>query len=607
MGSGADYGLFGTRPKRWLFVLVLAALLFITLSQWALGGSRDGRFSSTVYSRDSSSKGSGQLAQAVDYSCQAVSVDPSLWTHAATNGSRPFVVLPQQPKDGSLPKQHRLVISAGQPICVRVVVPPQAPANSVEASSRHITQLYQPIAGSPGMWDSIILDAVGAKTGASVPVTLSPLHHLNMIAHDLVHIYEGELRLYDSDVFRLDGTLEYREARWNYEPPATEPFDYTPESIDVPGDMHIEVVAPQSSPYHINNYVRLPLCTRSDEPGRWLPASSLPFAAASQSLPVVKGRVWLPYRCRLRGYSYSAFLQCLDTNRPFSPDRGETYTIHWFGDTNTRRSLKKITSLGKWCSGGNNHQQFCECDDSGEVFSRFTGQNSVRNTLFLLNDEDGGWSTLENGEPKTRKVEGPLARIYFHRWEGLTVFNGGDWRATFDGRNLGMYPRADLVVISLSNMDAAFAPFLEYTRQLGQLIEFVKQHYDDRHIVLRSPQYFCCRSPGGTPLRRVQKDRSRLYGEYTRRLFEHHFPSLVHVWDVSSIAETLPLEQRKEIARCQINGVPADMVDVENLLLFNGLCNAESFESGDKPDSLEAILPAEAAHKKLKSDSRELS
>ncbi|KAI8325001.1 hypothetical protein GQ54DRAFT_255435 [Martensiomyces pterosporus] len=575
------------------------------LNQWALLR----RPGDEAPSSRSSGFNSGRAppAHTGDYSCRATHLDPSLWVHVPANGSKPFVVLPT-PSEGSHSDGYRLLVNAGQPICVRVVVPPTISKNAFEASSKQITQLYQPIAGSPGMWDSVILDAVGAKTGASVPISLHPIRHLNMAERDAVHVYEGELRLYDSDVFTLAGTLEYREAKWNYEPPATEPFEYKPEPVGVPDNAHIEVAVPQTSPHHINNYLNLPLCRQSDEPGRWLPQSSLPFTAESQSLPTVQGRVWLPYRCRLKGYSYSAFLQCLDTNRPMSPDRGETYTIHWFGDTNTRRSLKKITSLGKWCSGGHSNKQFCECDDSGEVFSRFTGQNSVRDTLLLLNDEDGGWSTMENGEPQSRKVEGPLTRIYYHRWEGLTIFNGGDWKVTFDGSNIGKYPRADLVVVSLSTMDAAFAPFLEYTRALNQLIEFLKQHYDERTIVLRSPQYFCCTAPGGSPLRRVQKDRNRLYGEYTKRLFEHHFKSLVHIWDVSSIAEGLPLDQRKDMAKCVINSVPSDMVDVENHVLFNGLCNAEPFEGGDaSEDSIEAILPALAAHKKLRTDSRELS
>ncbi|KAJ1956297.1 hypothetical protein EC988_001426 [Linderina pennispora] len=434
-----------------------------------------------------------------------------------------------------------------------------------------MTHLFQPLAGNPMHWDSIILDAVGQKSGVSMPIHLHPVRHLSMIDRGFVHVYEGQFVPYDGDVFKVSGLLEYRDAMWNYEHPSKVP-PYAPEAISA--DFEIAVSVRHSSPYHLNNYAKLPFCEHADVPGRWHRISSLPFSPAVYGLPVVDGRVWLPFTCRLRGYTYSEFLQCLDVNRPLSPDRGEPYTIHWFGDTNSRRALKKITSLGDWCSGNDLGSARCQCDDSSEGFGRFTGQNKVRDSLIHLNDEDGGWSVSEDGKNKGRTVTSPLARIHFHRWEGLTAFNHPPWQKTFD--SVGKFHRADLVVLSLVNIDVSFGMFLEYTHALDELVRHLRSHYTETAIVLRTPQYFCCRAPSGAPLRRMQKDRNMQFYDYTHRLLKHSFGSLLRVWDAGGITETLPMTERKAVLGCGINAVPADIVHVENHLLINSLCNLPS-------------------------------
>ncbi|KAJ1945252.1 hypothetical protein FBU59_002363 [Linderina macrospora] len=214
-----------------------------------------------------------------------------------------------------------------------------------------------------------------------------------------------------------------------------------------------------------------------------------------------------------------------------------------------------------------------------EGFGRFTGQNKVRDSLIHLNDEDGGWSVSEDGQSRGRTVASPQARIHYHRWEGLTAFNHPPWQRAFG--SVGKFHRADLVILSLVNLDASFGTFLEYTNALDELVGHLRSHYADMAIVLRTPQYFCCRAPSGAPLRRMQKDRNRLFYEYTHRLLKHHFGSQLHVWDAGGIAEALPLEERRRVSACGINAVPADIVHVENLQLINGLCNLPSVNRVD--------------------------
>ncbi|ORX72852.1 hypothetical protein DL89DRAFT_320606 [Linderina pennispora] len=480
----------GGRVKRWLAIIVVAALAYKLLSVLvALVQPPGYRRHPVAHQEDNS-----EQHTMADLSCAANPLDSAVWRYSGN--STPFAV-PAKPGP--------LYIEAGNPVCIRVVVPPAQPGGDSAKTSKQMTHLFQPLAGNPMHWDSIILDAVGQKSGVSVPIHLHPVRHLSMIDRGFVH----------------SGLLEYRDAMWNYEHPSKVP-PYAPEAISA--DFEIAVSVRHSSPYHLNNYAKLPFCEHADVHGRWL-----------------------------RGYTYSEFLQCLDVNRPLSPDRGEPYTIHWFGDTNSRRALKKITSLGDWCSGNDLGSAKCQCDDSSEGFGRFTGQNKVRDSLIHLNDEDGGWSVSEDGKHKGRTVTSPLARIHFHRWEGLTA--------------VGKFHRADLVVLSLVNIDVSFGTFLEYTHALDELVRHLRSHYAETAIVLRTPQYFCCRAPSGAPLRRMQKDRNMQFYDYTHRLLKHSFGSLLRVWDAGGITEALPMTKRKAISRCGINA---------NHLLINSLCNLPS-------------------------------
>ncbi|KAJ1732810.1 hypothetical protein LPJ72_003210 [Coemansia sp. Benny D160-2] len=580
-GLGKTIGSFGggrapvrlRRRQQMVLLLVMAALL--TATWYIAAGLR------RVYQEHRAADTVTMHRPGNSYSCAETQIDPAVFTHDFGNRTQPLALVAGALIDEQDKKVRILRVEAGQAVCIRVVVPPARPGNEaigLDDKASAVVERHQPLAGHPGLWDSMMVDAVGASTGISVPVTMAAAPHMRMAERRAVHVYEGEVRLYDADVFAISGVVEFRDAQWNYEPPTPVPTRYAPEPIHVAAPTVIRVAVPLESRFHPRNYRALPACTRADEPGRWVAAD----AAAADGrdvigLPTYRGRVWLPFECRLRELSNSEFLRCLDSERPHAPQRGsktEAYTIHWFGDTGTRRALKKITSLGEWCSSnGAQYRQHCRCDDSGEIFPRFTGQNAVRDSLIELNDEDGGWSVRENGRMRRLAPFAPLARIYYHRWEGLSAYNGAaDWRQALQPAALRAYPSADLVIVGLGTLDAALTPFLEYTQQLDDLVALLKANYPGRHVILRSPQYACCRLPAGAPLRRVQKDRNRLYGEYAARLFALRFGRLAHNWDVSQIAEALPLAVRREVSACAVSNVPADLVEVENHVLANSLC-----------------------------------
>ncbi|KAJ2550863.1 hypothetical protein EV175_003906 [Coemansia sp. RSA 1933] len=572
MGGYKDIDIMVARIRRKRrVVLAVAILALVTIAMVATG-----RLQWRNYAGSRWRNGWGE--HTADYSCAGTRLDPAVLDPAGLglgNGTQPFALV----AGARMGEAGRILnVAAGQPVCVRVVVPP------VETGEGFAVERYQPPAGHAGLWDSMLVDAVGAATGVSAAVAMTAVAHMRMAERRAVHVYEGDVRLYDADSYAVGGVVEFRDAQWNYEPPTPVPERLEPEQIQVAAGTLIRVNVPPSSPYHPSKYAALPACINADAPGRWV-ATGAARARGATGLPTYSGRVWLPYTCRLQGYTYNEFLRCLDSGRPLASNSsagGGAYAIHWFGDTSTRRALKKITSLGDWCATGSvaSNQQRCQCDDSGEVFARFTGQNSVRNTLIELNDEDGGWSVRENGNARHRERSAPLARIYYHRWEGLTSYNGAsDWRRALAPEELHAYPRADLVVIALGTLDAALTPFLEYTQQLDDLVALLKKSYAGRHIVLRSPQFACCRLPAGKPLRRFQKDRNRLFGDYAARLFAQHFGPLVHFWDVARIAEALPAAARRKTAACPVGDVPAALVEVENHLLANSLCNLDPFSA----------------------------
>ncbi|KAJ1936581.1 hypothetical protein EC988_008155, partial [Linderina pennispora] len=217
-------------------------------------------------------------------------------------------------------------LSPGDSVCVRVVVPP-APHN--------VSHFFIPLPGA--FWDSIILDLVGERLNVSVTAKLKATPDLRNHDRESVHIYEADVVLRDPDVYRPEGILEHRNAEWNPEIPMN-PLPYDAEPLEVSGESKVTVVDDRASPYSLHNYLSLPLCTSTAVEGRWIRQRDLPFSAAVVPGSDNHGRVWLPYSCRMRRVPYEEFVGCLREKYPLT---------HWYGDSNTRRSLKKISTLGK--------------------------------------------------------------------------------------------------------------------------------------------------------------------------------------------------------------------------------------------------------------------
>ncbi|KAJ1955651.1 hypothetical protein GGI12_005506, partial [Dipsacomyces acuminosporus] len=345
------------------------------------------------------------------------------------------------------------VVRSGEAVCVRVVVPPHA-YNS--------TMLFMPFANTP--WDSVLLDVVGRQTGISIPVQLRPSDNFENYNRDYTHVYEADVRLLDADLYTLRGFVEFRDARWNPEVPVF-PVPYKPEQVRIDAEKSWVRVAGGAG---LDKYVELPLCKTPSAEGRWVRARDLPFSASLVPPPDNHGRVWVAHGCRYRRFSYEAFAQCLVSKYP---------VVHWFGDSNSRRALKKITSLGQWCSKPEDvFTRTCICEDLQEDFERFN--HNTKDTVIHMDATVGGLGGVSGDEFYMHNIghhEGDRAQIYFHKWEGLTVLNKPTWNVTFEDRLVERFGSPRLVVVSLTNWDAAFSTLVSFAKQVDSLLGYMQR------------------------------------------------------------------------------------------------------------------------------------
>ncbi|KAJ2665776.1 hypothetical protein IW148_001535 [Coemansia sp. RSA 1199] len=447
-------------------------------------------------------------------------------------------------------------IKLGESICIRVIVPAR-PTNTSSS--------FAPFPNTP--WDSILLDLAGNTTQISVPVHLQMVDNVQNYVRHTAHVYEADVVLRDADTFIPAGYIEYRDALWNSENHImAQPL--VPEQLYVRSDAYVTVVDDVLSKHSMSNYLALPLCTEPDADGRWIAADSLPFNASLALPPDNYNRVWLPYDCRLHHYSYPEFAQCLQQKHSL---------VHWFGDSNTRRALKKITTLGQWCSKPDEvNTQLCICNDNAQGFGSYNLKSSV--IPLDIDPVTGGTPPLDSQQLGT--VAANSSRIILFKWGGLTTLNNPPWEDTFSPSFTQM-GTPSVAIFALVNWDAAFSTRTFFVQQVEMLIEYINQTYPtSTDIVIRTGQYYCCTYDINPKLKRkYSRLRNQYFSQYLVDEFNARFGDKrrISIWDVGRISERRPYSVRDETAkRCEPNHVRAEIVDVENLVLANHLCNSPS-------------------------------
>ncbi|KAJ2557144.1 hypothetical protein EV175_001524 [Coemansia sp. RSA 1933] len=443
-------------------------------------------------------------------------------------------------------------IAVGGTVCVRVVIP---------AKESMVPAAFTPLPMEP--WDSVLLDLVGNSTGISVPVDLKPVTGPHSLYRDTAHVYEADVRLRDVDVFKPEGYIEFRHARWNPDG-VLDPQPFEPEMLEIPQRLQIQVTGDPILGFE--QYMNLPLCTSASAEGRWVSVRDIPANVAVLLMPPDnQNRVWMPYDCRLRSYAYRDFAQCLVDKYP---------VLHWFGDSNTRRALKKVTSLGEWCNTAKDRaSHLCICNDNTEQYARYN--SNARIAPIDIDPVHGGVaaSSIDSPVPNNR------SRIVAFKWDGLTDRNQPAWADPFD-RADGLFtkPLPAAVIIGVINWDTAFSTRSFFANEVNRLIQKVRSTYPPSTlIIIRTGQYYCCTSDMNKFWkRRYSRLRNRHYNRYIVEQFTQLLPPTYRflVWDVSSMAEKRPYAARHaEINFCPANHVPSEIVDIENQILINAMCN----------------------------------
>ncbi|KAJ1738239.1 hypothetical protein LPJ68_005712, partial [Coemansia sp. RSA 1086] len=439
-------------------------------------------------------------------------------------------------------------ITTGSSVCVRVVVP-VAPSNSSVS--------YSPFPGTP--WDSVLLDMVGNSTGVSIPVALQPSNHAQNYIRDKTHIYEADVVLRDADTYIPTGYIEYRNGMWNNEDHIEIP-PMAPEQLVVNSLVTVEDNA--LSDFSLGNYPNLPLCTEPNADGRWVAKDMLPFNTTLAADNY--GRVWLPYTCQLQPYTYKEFAQCLQQKHSL---------IHWFGDSNTRRALKKITTFGQWCSEPNRINSIqCICHDSAENFGVYNSKSSV-----IPIDINSAMAVSAPAlDANLGTVPANNSRIIMFRWGGLTPQNNPPWPNTFAANFTRRMGSPSVAIFGLINWDTAFTARIYFIQQVELLAGHILQSYSSNtKIVIRTGQYYCCTYDQIPNFKRMYtRLRNQYFNQYLIDILQKKLGAAysISVWDVSQIAERRPYAARKEMAlACPSNHVRAELVDVENSLLINHL------------------------------------
>ncbi|ORZ08083.1 hypothetical protein BCR42DRAFT_425171 [Absidia repens] len=344
--------------------------------------------------------------------------------------SHPFILLPFDPLDRTA---SDAAISAGEPICIRAIIPPSVLTRHQQPTSPFHYR-YQPYSSSPKhtpsmdekgeappttsnsnmdelvWWDMMQLSARHLSTNASVTFTMQPWHghktlrdgyHKKWFEHEnsmpdwsrrmmadmderhWLHVYETNAVLMDPGQYQLDGRLEFQGAYWNTDLGPVQPY----QPLTLP-------VEPSSSDQSPSLWVvtrnQRETVTREDGDVKQLVLDHLELPLCRGGQGDHAGR-WLPWPFGDL-VDASRMVAGLDKHgkfwaptvcryRPLTHHQFHRCLAHRFprgmniyGDSNMRRSIKSFLSHGQWCKnyhlfGNDNNSHTTTITTASEPFT----------------------------------------------------------------------------------------------------------------------------------------------------------------------------------------------------------------------------------------------
>ncbi|KAJ2668092.1 hypothetical protein IWW42_005467 [Coemansia sp. RSA 1085] len=352
---------------------------------------------------------------------------------------------------------------------------------------------------------------------ARVTVSVDMRAIAKSLDHSTSRIYEGAAQLFDPGLYALDAQIEQRDGRWNAELQQYSPeYENAEMQTTLPNNQFVygkvKVLLDPRHPTYLKHHQNLPLCKDGDTAGRWIPEQNLPtsWKPWQYMRPVEDGRVWLPYHCRLRRISHAEFVFHMSRNRP---------SIHWYGDSNSRRTLRPFIMGGKWCHEANTTARLdCLCNDAprdlfpdewysdmpvphwyrvhtagvngSEVFMDLRLQQRQPTDPRPILDKDP--SDLSFGPdyiPPGYRLRNDYFDLSYQFTRGTLDMYGSYWKRDITHASVSRYPVANLVVFQMVTWDASFGTYKNFERQVPQLVNRLRAVYPHTEFIYRSGPY----------------------------------------------------------------------------------------------------------------------
>ncbi|KAJ1833781.1 hypothetical protein LPJ63_002495 [Coemansia sp. RSA 2711] len=417
------------------------------------------------------------------------------------------------------------------------------------------------------------------------------------------HVYEGAAQLFDPGLYALDARIEFRNGQWNADPGLHTPdYKETPMRNTLPGNplvpSQVHVLYDPRHATYLGRHQNLPLCTDGAAPGRWIPERNLPptWKTWQYMSPAEDGRVWLPYACRLRRISHAEFVFHMSRRWP---------SVHWYGDSNSRRTLRPFVMGGKWCYEASSTARLdCLCNDAPKdlfpsewypgmpvphwyrVHTNGVHSTEIHADLRRLLQEPTDPRPILDKDPSDDGNFGPAHvppgyrlrddyfDLYYRFTRGTLDIYGSHWERDITSAAVAPYQPASLVVVQLITWDAAFGSFARFKIDVERLANRLRTVYPRAEFVYRSGPYWCCRN-SDDQAKKYSRLRFQSFDAHARNVFQRKLRA--RVWDVMSPPGQRPPESKRlsENMPCRSAHSRAEHIHLDNQVFMNMLVNGQ--------------------------------
>ncbi|CAO3682942.1 unnamed protein product [Umbelopsis vinacea] len=489
---------------------------------------------------------------------------------------------------------HRpITVKTGQPVCVRVAVPPVQFGEGKETLGNSTAKYDQDES------DGLIVWAYSETTGLRKGLSMKPWHgyslatnmrNISKTASGLpkynMRIYEAELQLYDADYYQFDGLVEKHLGGSS-----------TPWRLAKSQELLIVNAMFPPHKRSLESRASLPLCYGSDSDGRWLAKDKITFGTSMR--PVKKKSTefmvqrnddqvaWVPYDCQDMNFKLQSLRTCIQRTAK---------KVHWYVDAEDRGVfIRKFWSHGRWCGRQDAWRERCACADPvhdwdimkssyGHIDiqllnqTEFSDRSTEREGVLSgerVDHVDIATSTLQANESATPLIVEIDPKITAIKFGGLAaeMTPPNTTLDPFESSYLDYLDNKDyfktpgLVVFGLPLRDIKTLSFAEYDERLTRLIKNFKYRYSMVPIIYRSFRYSCCGKEGLT------SDRIEIYERHTRKRVVEELDA--EVWDIWTMGRDWSTAS-DYIQNQQCRGshsLPHGLIEAQSHVLVNAICN----------------------------------